>query len=84
MKSIILCDMMPCSPLNFNRRFGGTFHHHLQGRRNKFSKTSKQAGGKQNSACFGGTYRLHLQCRRNNFSKKPASKQIYIDYSARK
>jgi hypothetical protein len=40
--------MTPCSPLSFNRRFGGTYRLHLQGRRNRFSKTSKQAGGKQN------------------------------------
>jgi hypothetical protein len=48
MKSIIFWDMTPCSPLSFNRRFGGTYRLHLQGRRNRFSKTSKRAGGKQN------------------------------------
>jgi hypothetical protein len=44
MKSIVFWDMMPCSPLSFNRRFGGTYHLNLQGRRNKFSKkpASKQ------------------------------------------
>jgi hypothetical protein len=43
MKSIIFWDMTPCSPLSFNRRFGGTHRLHLQGRRNKFSKpASKQ------------------------------------------
>jgi hypothetical protein len=42
MKSIIFWDMMPCSPLSFNRCFGGTYLLHLQGRRNRFSKTSKQ------------------------------------------
>jgi hypothetical protein len=25
MKSIIFWDMTPCSPLNFNQRFGGTY-----------------------------------------------------------
>jgi hypothetical protein len=30
--------MTPCSPLNFNRRFGGTYRLHLQGRKNRFSK----------------------------------------------
>jgi hypothetical protein len=44
MKSIIFWDMTPCSPLSFNRRFGGTSRLHLQGRRNRFSKTSKEAG----------------------------------------
>jgi hypothetical protein len=33
MKSIIFWDMTPCSPLSFNRRFGGTYCLHLQGRR---------------------------------------------------
>jgi hypothetical protein len=32
-KSSVLRDMMPCSPLNINRRFGGTCHLPLQGRR---------------------------------------------------
>jgi hypothetical protein len=47
MKSIIFWDMMPCSPLSFNGRFGRTYRLYLQGRRNRFSKTSKQAGVKQ-------------------------------------
>jgi hypothetical protein len=38
MKIIIICDITPCSLLSFNRRFGGTYCLHLQGRRNKFSK----------------------------------------------
>jgi hypothetical protein len=44
LKSIILWDMTPCSPLSFNRRFGGTYRLHLQGPRNKLSKkpASKQ------------------------------------------
>jgi hypothetical protein len=41
MKSIILWDMTPCSPLSFNRRFGGKYRLHLQGRRNKFSKNQE-------------------------------------------
>jgi hypothetical protein len=47
MKGINFWDMTPCSLLSFNRRFGGKYRLHLQGRRNRFSKTSKQAGGKQ-------------------------------------
>jgi hypothetical protein len=47
MKSIIFWDMTPRSPLSFNRRFGGTYRLHLQGRKNRFRKASKQAGGKQ-------------------------------------
>jgi hypothetical protein len=43
MKSIIFWDMMPCSPLSFNRRFRGTYRLHLQGQRYRFSKpVSKQ------------------------------------------
>jgi hypothetical protein len=29
MKSIIFRDMVPCSPLSFNRLFGGTYRLHL-------------------------------------------------------
>jgi hypothetical protein len=36
LKSIIFWDMTPCSPLSFNRCFGGTYRLHLQGRRNRF------------------------------------------------
>jgi hypothetical protein len=38
MKSTLFCDIMPCSPLSVNRRIGGTYRLHLQGRKNKFSK----------------------------------------------
>jgi hypothetical protein len=33
MKSTIFWDITPCSPLEVNRRFGGTYRFHLQGRR---------------------------------------------------
>jgi hypothetical protein len=45
-ESIIFWDVTRCSLLSCNRRFGGTYSLHLQGRRNRFSKTGKQAGGK--------------------------------------
>jgi hypothetical protein len=32
MKSTIFWDITPCSPLSVNRRFGGTYRLHLQGR----------------------------------------------------
>jgi hypothetical protein len=38
MKSSIFWDITPCSPLSVNRRFGGTYRLHLQGRKNKLSK----------------------------------------------
>jgi hypothetical protein len=40
MKSINFWDITPCSPLSVNRRFGGTYRLHIQGRRNKLSKKS--------------------------------------------
>jgi hypothetical protein len=40
MKSIIFWDMMPCSPLSCNQRFGGTYRLHLQGRRIISARTS--------------------------------------------
>jgi hypothetical protein len=39
LKSSIFWDLMPCSPLKVNRRFGGTCGLHLQGRR--IGKASK-------------------------------------------
>jgi hypothetical protein len=38
MKSTIFGDITPCTLLSDNRRFGGTYCLHLQGRRNNFSK----------------------------------------------
>jgi hypothetical protein len=37
-KSITFWDMSPCSPLSYNRCFGGTLRLHLQGRRNRFRR----------------------------------------------
>jgi hypothetical protein len=41
MKSIVFWDMTPCSPSSFSRRIGGTYHLHLQGQRNQFSKNQR-------------------------------------------
>jgi hypothetical protein len=38
LKNTIFCDITPCSPLSVNRRFGGTYRLHLQGRKNKLRK----------------------------------------------
>jgi hypothetical protein len=38
MKSIIFWDATPCSLLNCNRRFGGTYRLHLQGQRRWFQE----------------------------------------------
>jgi hypothetical protein len=40
MKSTIFWDITPCSPLKVNRRFGGTYRLHLQGR--KISRARNQ------------------------------------------
>jgi hypothetical protein len=37
-KSTIFWNIMPCSPLSVNRRFGRKYRLHLQGRKNKFNK----------------------------------------------
>jgi hypothetical protein len=47
MKSYIFWDITSCSPIKVNRRFGGTYRLHLQGRRITKQKTSVKAGGKQ-------------------------------------
>jgi hypothetical protein len=44
-KTISFWDMTPCSPLSVNRRFGGTYSFHLQGREKVQQETSEQAGG---------------------------------------
>jgi hypothetical protein len=52
LKSITFWDMTPCSPLSFNRRFGGTYRLHLQGLRNNFSKNQQ---GSRWEACSSET-----------------------------
>jgi hypothetical protein len=61
MKSIIFWDMTPRSLLSFNRRFGGTYRLHLQGRRNRFSRTSKQAGGKHLAEIISATLKMEAK-----------------------
>jgi hypothetical protein len=41
LKSISFWNVTPCSLLSCNRRFGGTYRLHLQGRRNNFSKNQQ-------------------------------------------
>jgi hypothetical protein len=45
MKSTIFWDITPCSPLGGNRRFRGTYRHHLQGKKAE-QETSVKAGDK--------------------------------------
>jgi hypothetical protein len=43
-KNYIFWDIMPCSPLKVNQRFGGTCHFHFQSRRiSQEKKSMKQA-----------------------------------------
>jgi hypothetical protein len=56
MKSIIFWDMRPCSPLSFNRRFGGTYRLHLQDRRNTFRKTASKQVASGNSTDYTASY----------------------------
>jgi hypothetical protein len=44
MNSIIIWDMTPCSPLSFNRCFGGTYRLNLRVEVISSAKTSMQAG----------------------------------------
>jgi hypothetical protein len=65
MKSIIFWDVTPCSLSRCNRRFGGTYRLHLQGRR-KFQQepASKQVASKsymiQFISCTENVISLHM------------------------
>jgi hypothetical protein len=58
MKSTIFWDITPCSPLRVNRPFGGTYCHHLQGRKNKTSKKPALL-----ATCFHGDFFIGLFSR---------------------
>jgi hypothetical protein len=47
MKSSVLWDIRPCSPLKVNRYFGGTCRFHLQSRRISQERNGREAGSKQ-------------------------------------
>jgi hypothetical protein len=51
MKCTIFWDITQCIPLKVNRRLGGTYRLHLQGRRISRARTSVRAGVKQ-SPCL--------------------------------
>jgi hypothetical protein len=48
-KSSVFWDITPCSPLSVNRRFGGSYRLHLQGRKISQARNRCQAGSKENS-----------------------------------
>jgi hypothetical protein len=62
-KSIIFWDITPCSPLSVNRRFGGTYRLHLQGRRS--SARNQQAN------------RYQIRITLNNKTTKDTQKKFY-------
>jgi hypothetical protein len=43
MKSTIIRDITPCSPLKANRRFGGTYRFHLQGQRISRARNQRES-----------------------------------------
>jgi hypothetical protein len=59
MKSSLLWDIMPCSPLKANQRFGGTRCLHLQSRRISQARNQREAGSKHSlkmeAACSSET-----------------------------
>jgi hypothetical protein len=71
MKSTIFWDITPCSPLKVNRRFGGTYHLHLQGRR--ISRARNQRENKWQAEDFQLTTRCCIPedstLRLNKFNK---------------
>jgi hypothetical protein len=52
MKSTIFWDITPCSLLSVNRRFGGTYRLHLQGRRNTFFRVEEIRSRNHLLACW--------------------------------
>jgi hypothetical protein len=58
MKSTILWDITPCSPLKFNRRFGGKYRLYLRGRR--ISRARNQRERTRLATCFHVGFFLSL------------------------
>jgi hypothetical protein len=80
MKSTIFWDITLCSPLNVNRRFGGTYRLHLQGRRISWARNQ------QSSACHLLSYwfltRLILRPWRWRRYIPPKRRLTFNDYTA--
>jgi hypothetical protein len=53
----IFWDIMPCSPLEVNRRFGGTCHVHFQGRRISHARNHHEKGSKKRFRLLISGYR---------------------------
>jgi hypothetical protein len=66
MKSSVFWDIGPCSPLKVNRRFGGTYRLHLQGR---ISQARYQREIRWQVECQKGTtswYQIYFKWARNS------------------
>jgi hypothetical protein len=68
MKSIIFLDIMPCSPLRVNWRFGGTYRLHLQGRR--ISRARTQRGSRWQTELCIQIICTHWMNLRTTFAKQ--------------
>jgi hypothetical protein len=51
LKIVAFWDITPCTQLKANRRFGGTYHLYLQGRKKIEQDNSVKAGGKSSFIC---------------------------------
>jgi hypothetical protein len=69
MKISIFWDVMSCSPLKVNRRFGGTCRLHLQGWRISQARNQHEAGGRQSSWLIGLVYFASLKMEATCSSK---------------
>jgi hypothetical protein len=58
MKSYIFWDMTPCTPVKVNRRFGGIYHLHLEGRRISQARNWHVAGSQQRATLLVACYLL--------------------------
>jgi hypothetical protein len=84
MKCTIFWDITPCNPLSVNRRFGGTYDLHLQGR--KMSWASNQRENRWLPPEDGGDVPLKCQLTLNGLHGVISQKMvhyIYFDFSAK-
>jgi hypothetical protein len=61
MKSTIFCDKTPYSPLNLNRRFGGTYRLHFQGRRINRARNERESRWQTEPLAFNGLHGVTSQ-----------------------
>jgi hypothetical protein len=76
MKNAIFWDVVPCRSRELNRRLGGTYRLHFQGRKIRELGTSVRC---ELNRRFGGTYRLHLQGRKIRERRTSVKLRIILD-----